>query len=387
MRHFPLIAALALLLAAASCDFPGTEPVDYVNPYEGNISHLLVPTYPTVHLPNSMLRVYPNRPDYTSEYLDGLPVVVTGHRGGSAFQLSVTSGPEPGPVVRLPYDREHTTPYSYDVTLENGAIQARFGVARQSAMYSFESKAPFRVILSSLRGKVEWNSSALEGYREIGRGTRVYVHMEPDKEPVSVKDSSQGDSSWVELGFDAPEVRIRYGVSFIDAGQAAANLSREIQGYDLDGLVAEGRRIWNEALGRIAVKGPEKRKKVFYTSYYRTLERPVCISEDGRYWSGLDNKVHEDGGTPYYVDDWLWDTYRAAHPLRILMDRPIEEDILSSYIRMGGHAGNGWMPNFPGVAGDSRGMNCNHGIATFADALARASTWMRLRLMRPGRSL
>jgi len=33
--------------------------VDYVNPYMGNISHLLVPTYPTVHLPNSMLRVYP----------------------------------------------------------------------------------------------------------------------------------------------------------------------------------------------------------------------------------------------------------------------------------------------------------------------------------------
>jgi len=37
------------------------EPVDLVNPYMGNISHLLVPTYPTVHLPNSMLRFYPNR--------------------------------------------------------------------------------------------------------------------------------------------------------------------------------------------------------------------------------------------------------------------------------------------------------------------------------------
>ena len=35
------------------------EPVDYVNPYIGNISHLLVPTFPTVQLPNSMLRVYP----------------------------------------------------------------------------------------------------------------------------------------------------------------------------------------------------------------------------------------------------------------------------------------------------------------------------------------
>lgn len=32
-------------------------PVDYVNPYIDNISHLLVPTFPTIHLPNSMLRV------------------------------------------------------------------------------------------------------------------------------------------------------------------------------------------------------------------------------------------------------------------------------------------------------------------------------------------
>ena len=49
-----------------SCSDKKPEPVDYVNPYMGNISHLLVPTYPTVHLPNSMLRFYPNRENFTS---------------------------------------------------------------------------------------------------------------------------------------------------------------------------------------------------------------------------------------------------------------------------------------------------------------------------------
>ena len=63
-------------------------PVDYVNPYMGNISHLLVPTYPTVHLPNSMLRIYPQREDYTSNKLKGLPVIVTSHRGNSAFSIN-----------------------------------------------------------------------------------------------------------------------------------------------------------------------------------------------------------------------------------------------------------------------------------------------------------
>ena len=60
--------------------------MDYVNPYIGNISHLLVPTFPTVQLPNAMLRVYPERADYTSEYVNGLPVIVTNHRERSAFR-------------------------------------------------------------------------------------------------------------------------------------------------------------------------------------------------------------------------------------------------------------------------------------------------------------
>lgn len=37
------------------------QPFDYVNPYMDNISHLLVPTFPTVHLPNSRLRITPKR--------------------------------------------------------------------------------------------------------------------------------------------------------------------------------------------------------------------------------------------------------------------------------------------------------------------------------------
>ncbi len=62
----------------------------YVNPYIGNVSHLLVPTFPCVQLPNSLLRVYPKRADYTSEYLGGFPVIVTSHREVSPFTLYFT---------------------------------------------------------------------------------------------------------------------------------------------------------------------------------------------------------------------------------------------------------------------------------------------------------
>ena len=81
----PLSAALLLLF---SCTGKMAEPVDLVNPYMGNISHLLVPTYPTVHLPNSMLRFYPNRENFTSNMMQGFPLNVVSHRSSKVFNLS-----------------------------------------------------------------------------------------------------------------------------------------------------------------------------------------------------------------------------------------------------------------------------------------------------------
>lgn len=93
---------LILLLVAGTTGITKLEaasakaPVDYVNPYMGNISHLLVPTYPIVHLPNSMLRVYPQRGDYTSDKIHGLPLIQISHRGSFAFNLSPFQGDASG---------------------------------------------------------------------------------------------------------------------------------------------------------------------------------------------------------------------------------------------------------------------------------------------------
>ena len=125
-----------------------------------------------------------------------------------------------------------------------------------------------------------------------------------------------------------------------------------------------------KTLSQLKVEGgTEDEKTVFYTSYYRTFERPVCMSEDGHYFSAFDGKVHEDGGIPFYTDDWIWDTYRAAHPLRAMTQSEKEEAIIESYLRMAEQMGTEWLPTFPETTGDSRRMNSNHGIAMLADAL------------------
>lgn len=183
---------------------------------------------------------------------------------------------------------------------------------------------------------------------------------------------AEGRQSCVAFRFPAGtrKVSLRYGISLIGETQAYYNLNREQKGFNRKAVEAEGRRVWNETLGHIQIKGgTEDQKTVFYTSYYRTFERPVCLSEDGRYFSAFDGKVHFDDGVPFYTDDWIWDTYRAAHPLRALVFPKTEEDIISSYLLMAEQMGTQWMPTFPEMTGDTRRMNSNHGVAMVADAL------------------
>jgi len=359
--------------------------VDYVNPYMGNISHLLVPTYPTVHLPNSLLRVYPERGDYTSDRLFGLPLIVTSHRGKSAFNLS--------PMVKLPgslkpvqlysYDQEEIHPYAYSVLLDQENIQVDYALSHQSGMYTFTFPTTSTKYLqfNSQEGKLQWDGQGLSGTQDIGNGTHVYIYAIPESKPVAVKrlqgqqlenaTEAVGKNSCMVLEFNqaGTSLRMKYGVSFIDVAQAKANLKREISDFDQKKLAEKGRKIWNDALGKIAVEGDnESNKHVFYTSLYRTYERPVNISEDGRYYSAFDGKVHQDEGKPFFTDDWIWDSYRAHHPLRVLLEPGIESLILNSFVRMSEQMEQPWLPTFPEITGDSRRMNSNHGVATLLDA-------------------
>ncbi len=392
--------ASAFLLAACSpsdnTQLAQLSPIEYVNPYIGNISHLLVPTYPTIHLPNSMMRVYPERADFTGDRLGGLPLIVTGHRRSSSFNLSPFQGNEKElqPIIPLSYDQENLKPYRYQVYLDEQHVSVDFAPAKQSAVYnlSFEKgDAPAFIVFNSRNGELKWDGKSISGYQHVEAeesDTKVYLYAEVDKAPEKVgalsegtiqtgKSEVDGINAAIALQFPSQvgNVGIRYGVSFIDEEQARKNLEREIKGFDVDAIAKVARDAWNEALGKIEIKGgTDDDKQVFYTSLYRCFERPVCISEDGRYYSAYDGKVHDDEGSPFYVDDWIWDTYRGAHPLRSLLAANKEGYILNSYLLMAEQMGTNWMPTFPEVTGDSRRMNSNHGVAAIIDAYRKGVT-------------
>ena len=386
------MALLASVFLWVSCAGGGgtspsaMDPVDYVNPYMGNISHLLVPTFPTVHLPNSMLRVYPERADFTGDRLGGLPIIVTNHLERSAFNLCPYQGDESGlrPVIAYSYDREKILPYRYQVYLDNEEIDVDFAPSHQSAVYSltFEKEGPAYLVFNSRNGQLQVNGNAVSGYQYIDKKTKVFLYAETNQKPVKAGVLSNGSVNYNEtsveginaaialsFGEDVKKLGVRYGISFISEEQAKKNLEREIAAYDVDVVAKIARNDWNDALGKIQVQGGTKDEKtVFYTSLYRCYERPINLSEDGHYYSAFDGKIHEDGGRSFYTDDWIWDTYRATHPLRVLIDNERENDIINSYLLMAEQMGTDWMPTFPEVTGDTRRMNSNHAVATVIDA-------------------
>jgi predicted alpha-1,2-mannosidase len=323
-----------------------------------------------------MMRIFPNRTDYTADVMRGFPVAIPGHRGQSPMSFNPTQAPdsELKPVMAYSYDLEHLTPYSWDVYLDEDKITVDYAPSAQSAIYnfSFEKEGEAKLVITG-RGEIKANADgSIQGFHNLGNDTRLYIFIETEQPVIS--DSYLGESlGSLALNFGkVKEVNMRYGISYISEEQAKNNLKREINGFDPKPLAEETKKIWNESLGKIKVEGGrEKDKVVFYTSLYRTYERMINISEDGKYWSAYDKTVHDDEGTPFFADDWIWDTYRAAHPLRILIEPENELAMLKSYTRMAQQSPEQWLPTFPGVSGDRHGMNCNHGVAIMADAYAK----------------
>ncbi len=348
------------------------EPVDYVNPYMGNISHLLVPTYPMTHLPHSLLRVHPLRGDFTSDRLNGLPLIMPKHRRQGIFRLCplTKQHPELRQKPAYDYDAESIKPYRYAVWLEDVDVQAEFVPSHQSAIYKLKYGPDGKrlLALNADQGVLKYENEAISGYGIYENDTKYFVYMESDRQPESV--DAQEQSVLLTFGNENQEISFRYGISFISEEQAKKNLQREIQDYDIERLAGEGRRIWNEYLSQIEVEGGcDNNKTIFYTSLYRTAERMIETSEDGQYYSPFDRQVHPDEGAPFYNDDWIWDTYLAAHPLGVLLHPEMEVNKIKSYIRM--YEQSGWVPTFPGPTGDDHCMNGNHYVAMIWDAYTK----------------
>jgi predicted alpha-1,2-mannosidase len=369
-----------------------SAPVDFVDPLIGSVSITLQPTRNTAQIPLSLLRMQPITSPGVSDHfvaskIWGFGLNVPGHRRAPVSSLMATAGElalEPA-ALASDFDRdfEVVTPYFYSVLLEDHQIIAEYTLSERAGFFRFrypETSTANILLQTQKTASVEvTDDHTVCGFEEF-RGMKQFFCLRfklplknfgtfhageksPQQKQLAGKNIGFYAQFPVEAGTDVP---VKFGISFISSDQARQNLTQEIPGWDFEAVKKQARQKWNAVLGKIQVDGgSEAQKKVFYTALYRCFERMILISEDGKYFSGYDHQVHTDP-RPFYVDDWIWDTYRGVHPLRLLIVPDAEMDMLQSYIRM--YEQSGWLPSFPQVNGDGGAMIGHHQAALVADA-------------------
>lgn len=377
-----ILAVFMVVASIAQKDF-----TKYIDPTIGNVAQFLVPTYPTMHLPNQMVRMFPVKQDYISDQVTAFPLQVYSHRTAGILQMKVTLGEITGSSwkqkMNIDHDLEIIHPWLYSTYLIDDQIKVSFTPASKCAVYRIdfpESEKKNILIQGSADMKSKVNAGFLtfeetikyttKGVNPVTRKLSAYFYAritDLENKPIeaAIENSENGKFSISFAGKAPSVVFIKYAVSYISPEQAEINFIKELANASFDDLVVSGKKQWEKVINQIEVEGgTEAQRRTFYTSLYRTYERMVDINEGGRYYSGYDGKVHESN-RPFFVDDWIWDTYRAQHPLRTILDPQMENEMLNSYTLM--YEQSGWMPTFPQLHGNHQCMNSYHSSAIFID--------------------
>ncbi|MGC4016418.1 MAG: GH92 family glycosyl hydrolase [Luteolibacter sp.] len=364
-----------VLSAAVLCGFSATShlsaQLEYVDPTIGGVGILLEPTKPTVHLPNSMVRVYPVRKDVLDDRIQSFPLTIISHRLGELFSIMPHAGAPTDASWKqaATNDLEQTTPYYYSTRLDDSLIGIEFTPTERCGHFRFKFPEGKPVVLLANRkeGSLEMGEGNSISGVERFNGMQAFVYGEFSAPVTGVRSGDGKQTRLAVTAADADRVlEFRYGISFISVEQAKKNLAKEIGGSDFEKNKTHAQDVWLKTLGQIKVEGgtPDQ-KRVFYTSLYRCYERMINITEDGQYYSGYDHKIHQDE-RPFYVDNWLWDTYRALEPLQTLLNPEQQSDKIHSYVRMYEQAGV--MPSFAVLWGDYACMTGNHAAPWIADS-------------------
>ena len=97
-------------------------------------------------------------------------------------------------------------------------------------------------------------------------------------------------------------IEFKYAISFINYEQAEKSLKQEIPHWEFKKFKENAKQGWNKVLNQIEVEGgTETRKRTFYTALYRCYERMIDVTENNRYYSNYDGKIHE-AIRKFYVD-------------------------------------------------------------------------------------
>ena len=303
------------------------------------------------------------------------------------------------------HEKEQSTPDYYSVWLQDHQINAEVTALARTALmrFKFESGEESFII-------IEPNSDEGEGFVEVLRergeivgynpvhriyqgsgqpaGISGYFVIKFDKKfmqsgvwlgdtitPMGRILTGKGNreklGAYVGFGDEKQVITVRIGTSFTSIEGARANLEKELGSKPLEAVRKSAREAWNEALGKVKVAGSDNDKTLFYSALYRTKLSPRLFSDvDGSYPSfGGGTPLQKAEGFDYYCDFSMWDTFRAAMPLEIMLEPKRAGDMMQSLVKKAEQGG--WMPIFPCWNHYTAAMVGDHALSVIADAYAK----------------
>lgn len=176
------------------------------------------------------------------------------------------------------------------------------------------------------------------------------------------------EASAVRVSFQTQKneiVELKVGTSFINFNQARENLKNEIGSKSFNQIAEETKKVWNESISKIQIETSEENKEIFYTAMQRVFLLPRSITEDGYHYSAFNGKIMPG---MMYTDFSLWDTFRALHPLLVILTPDKVNDMITALLNS--YEEGGWIPKWPSP-GYSNIMHGTHGDAVIADAYVK----------------
>jgi len=381
-----LLATVVLLFhsqqaKAAENDF---DPVEYANPLMGTLSTFELSTgntYPAIARPWGMNFWTPQ----TNKMGNGWTYVYTHHkiRGfkqthqpspwindyGQFSLMPVVGSPEFNEEKRaswFSHKGEVAKPYYYKVYLAEHDVVTEFTPTERANLFRFtfpESDDSYVVVDAFDRGsyiKVIPEQNKIIGYTTRNSGGvpenfKNYFVVEFDKPftyTATFTDSTlhvaakeqQANHTGAVIGFKThkgEQVHARVASSFISFEQAELNL-KELGNKSFEGLMAEGKKAWNDVLGKIEVEGGDlDQLRTFYSCFYRSVLFPRALHEIDANGNIVHYSPYNGQVLPGYMftDTGFWDTFRCLFPFLNMMypsmNQKMQEGLVNTYKESG----------------------------------------------------
>ena len=401
MRRLLPILCITLLLSA-SCDggpSSGAGVVDYVNPLIGTDSSYQLSagnTYPAIGMPWGMNYWTPQTGrngsgwiyTYDSPRIRGFRQTHQPSPWINDFCpysiMPVTTGPfweEDARQSWFSHKSETAKPYYYGVYLADQDVLAEIVPTRTAAQFrlTYPEREMSYLVVDAYHGgsslRVDAADGTVYGYTPYNSGGAAegfasWFVIRTDTPIDSVRIISEDGHSLALLGFrtaKGQQVVLRTASSFISEEQALRNLE-EVEGKDFGQLKEEGRRVWNETLGRIRVEGGSTDElRTFYSCLYRAVLFPMDLSELDAEGRRLHRSPHDGQLHPghFFTNTGFWDTFRALFPLMNLVypdvAAQVQEGLVADWQQ------SGFLPEWASP-GHRRCMVGNNSASVVADA-------------------